>query len=96
MEVTLNAEQFKPTANRVLVDPDPVEPFEANKAGILLPKRNPRRVFWGTVIAAGSDVEGRIKKGDRVLYYEQDAQEVEYEEGKSFLVFHEPHLILSV
>ena len=91
----MNTKNFRPTGNRVFVNPDKVEDFESTKAGILLPKKNSRRVFWGTVIAAGPDVEGRINPNDRVLYYEQDAQEVEYEPGKSFLAFHEPHLLLS-
>lgn len=98
-------QKYKPVGNRILVVPDKEgDGLKKTKAGIYLPPTNEdkkyanRKVTWGTVVATGSAVEGRINPLDRVMFFAQDATEVTIDEDEDLkvLLFHEPHLVLHV
>ena len=80
---------FKPLADRVLVEPAPAE--QKTASGIIIPdtaKENPLR---GTVVAAGSgkkDEPMSVKVGDTILYGQYAGTEIKID-GQNFLIMRE-------
>jgi chaperonin GroES len=80
---------FKPLADRVLIEPAPAEVKTAS--GIFIPDTAKEKPLKGTVIAAGEgkkDEPMTVKVGDSVLYGQYSGTEIKLD-GKTFLIMRE-------
>ncbi|MEY3591412.1 MAG: hypothetical protein RLZZ38_368 [Bacteroidota bacterium] len=80
---------FKPLADRVLVEPAPAE--QKTASGIIIPDTAKEKPLRGTVIAAGSgkkDEPMSVKVGDSVLYGQYAGTEIKID-GETYLIMRE-------
>ncbi|MCE2742283.1 MAG: co-chaperone GroES [Fluviicola sp.] len=80
---------FKPLADRVLIEPTPVE--QKTASGIIIPDSAKEKPLQGTVIAAGNgktDEPMTVKVGDTVLFGQYSGTEIKLD-GKSYLIMRE-------
>ena len=87
---------FKPLADRVLVEPAPAE--QKTASGIIIPDTAKEKPLRGTVIAAGSgkkDEPMTVKVGDTVLYGKYAGTEIQIE-GQDLLIMRESDLLAIV
>jgi chaperonin GroES len=80
---------FKPLADRVLVEPAPAE--QKTASGIIIPDTAKEKPLRGTVIAAGSgkkDEPMSVKVGDSVLYGQYAGTEIKID-GGTYLIMRE-------
>lgn len=80
---------IKPIADRVLVEPSPVETKTAG--GIIIPDTAKEKPQKGKVIAVGNgkpDEPMTVKSGDTVLYGKYSGTEIQVE-GKDYLIMRE-------
>lgn len=80
---------FKPLADRVLIEPAPAEVKTAS--GIFIPDTAKEKPLKGTVIAAGEgkkDEPMTVKIGDSVLYGQYSGTEIKLD-GKTYLIMRE-------
>jgi chaperonin GroES len=83
------AVNFKPLADRVLVEPAAAE--EKTTGGIFIPDTAKEKPQRGTVVAAGTgkkDEPMTVKAGDVVLYGKYSGTEITVE-GKDYLIMRE-------
>lgn len=84
---------FKPLADRVLVEPTPAETKTAS--GIIIPDTAKEKPQEGTVVAVGSgkkDEPLTVKTGDKVLYGKYSGTELKLD-GKDYLIVKESDLL---
>lgn len=84
---------FKPLADRVLVDPNEAETTTAS--GIIIPDTAKEKPQEGTVIAVGpgkKDEPTTVKAGDKVLYGKYSGSELKLD-GKDYLIVKESDLL---
>ena len=84
---------FKPLADRVLVEPIAAETKTAS--GIIIPDTAKEKPQEGTVVAVGNgkkDEPMTVKVGDRVLYGKYTGSELKLE-GKDYLIVREADLL---
>lgn len=84
---------FKPLADRVLVEPTPAETKTAS--GIIIPDTAKEKPQEGTVIAVGpgkKDEPMTVKSGDKVLYGKYSGTELKLD-GKDYLIVKEADLL---
>jgi len=80
---------FKPLADRVIVEPAPVE--QKTASGIFIPDTAKEKPLQGTIVAVGSgkkDEPMSLKPGDSVLYGQYAGTEIKID-GKNFLIMRE-------
>jgi chaperonin GroES len=80
---------FKPLADRVLIEPAPAE--QKTASGIFIPDTAKEKPLKGIVIAAGQgkvDEPMHVKVGDTVLFGQYSGTEIKIE-GKTFLIMRE-------
>jgi chaperonin GroES len=80
---------FKPLADRVLVEPAPAE--QKTASGIIIPDTAKEKPLRGTVIAAGSGKKEEpmsVKVGDSVLYGQYAGTEIKID-GETYLIMRE-------
>jgi chaperonin GroES len=80
---------FKPLADRVLVEPAPAE--QKTASGIIIPDTAKEKPLRGTVIAAGSgkkDEPMSVKVGDSILYGQYAGTEIKID-GNTYLIMRE-------
>jgi chaperonin GroES len=80
---------FKPLADRVLVEPAPAE--QKTASGIIIPDTAKEKPLRGTVVAAGSgkkDEPMSVKVGDSILYGQYAGTEIKID-GSTFLIMRE-------
>ena len=80
---------FKPLADRVLVEPAPAE--QKTASGIIIPDTAKEKPLRGTVIAAGSgkkDEPMSVKVGDSILYGQYAGTEIKID-GQNYLIMRE-------
>lgn len=80
---------FKPLADRVLIEPTPVE--QKTASGIIIPDSAKEKPLQGTVIAAGNgktDEPMTVKVGDTVLYGKYAGTELNVD-GNDYLIMRE-------
>ena len=80
---------FKPLADRVLVEPAPAE--QKTASGIIIPDTAKEKPLRGTVIAAGSgkkDEPMSVKVGDSVLYGQYAGTEIKIDRS-TYLIMRE-------
>lgn len=83
---------FKPLADRVLVEPTAAETTTAS--GIIIPDTAKEKPQEGTVVAVGpgkKDEEMTVKVGDKVLYGKYSGTELKLD-GKDYLIVKESDL----
>ncbi|MES2800790.1 MAG: co-chaperone GroES [Bacteroidota bacterium] len=81
--------KFKPLADRVLIEPVPVE--QKTASGIIIPDTAKEKPLQGKVVAAGkgkTDEPMTVKVGDIVLYGQYSGTEIKIE-GKDYLIMRE-------
>jgi chaperonin GroES len=81
--------QFKPLADRVLVEPAPAE--QKTASGIIIPDTAKEKPLRGTVVAAGSgktDEPMSVKVGDSILYGQYAGTEIKID-GQTYLIMRE-------
>ena len=84
---------FKPLADRVLVEPTPAETKTAS--GIIIPDTAKEKPQEGTVVAVGpgkKDEPMTVKAGDKVLYGKYAGTELKLD-GKDYLIVKEADLL---
>jgi len=84
---------FKPLADRVLVEPTAAETKTAS--GIIIPDTAKEKPQEGTVVAVGNgkkDEPISVKVGDKVLYGKYSGTELKLE-GKDYLIVRESDLL---
>ncbi|WP_419869851.1 co-chaperone GroES [Chryseobacterium sp. CT-SW4] len=84
---------FKPLADRVLVEPIAAETKTAS--GIIIPDTAKEKPQEGTVVAVGTgkkDEPMTVKVGDKVLYGKYSGSELKLE-GKDYLIVRESDLL---
>ncbi|MFN3272071.1 MAG: co-chaperone GroES [Cloacibacterium caeni] len=84
---------FKPLADRVLVEPVQAETKTAS--GIIIPDTAKEKPQEGTVVAVGpgkKDEPTTVKVGDRVLYGKYAGSELKLD-GKDYLIVRESDLL---
>lgn len=87
---------IKPLADRVLINPTPVE--EVTMAGIIIPDSAKEKPLKGVVLAAGNgtkDEEMVVKEGDTVLYGKYAGQEIEVN-GEKYLIMRQSDILAIV
>lgn len=87
---------FKPLADRVLVEPAPAETKTAG--GIIIPDTAKEKPQRGTVVAAGTgkkDEPMTVKSGDTVLYGKYAGTEITID-GKDYLIMRESDIFAIV
>lgn len=87
---------IKPLADRVLINPTPVE--EVTMAGIIIPDSAKEKPLKGVVLAAGTgtkDEEMVVKEGDTVLYGKYAGQEIEVN-GEKYLIMRQSDILAIV
>ncbi len=80
---------IKPLADRVLVQPAPVE--EKTSGGIIIPDTAKEKPQKGSVVAVGSGTKDNpitLKVGDNVLYGKYAGTELSFE-GQDYLIMRE-------
>lgn len=80
---------FKPLADRVLIEPAAAE--QKTASGIIIPDTAKEKPLKGIVIAAGNgktDEPMTVKVGDTVLYGQYSGTEIKLD-GKTFLIMRE-------
>ncbi len=80
---------FKPLADRVLVEPAPAE--QKTASGIIIPDTAKEKPLKGTIIAVGPgkiDEPMTVKKGDTVLYGQYSGTEIKLD-GGTYLIMRE-------
>jgi chaperonin GroES len=80
---------FKPLADRVLIESAPAE--QKTASGIIIPDTAKEKPLKGTVVAAGpgkKDEPMTVKTGDMVLFGQYSGTEISIE-GKTYLVMRE-------
>jgi chaperonin GroES len=80
---------FKPLADRVLIEPAPAE--EKTASGIIIPDTAKEKPLEGTIIAAGPgkvDEPMTVKSGDKVIYGQYSGTEIKLD-GKKYLIMRE-------
>lgn len=80
---------FKPLADRVLIEPTPVE--QKTASGIIIPDSAKEKPLQGTVIAAGNGKKDEpmiVKVGDAVLFGQYSGTEIKLD-GKNYLIMRE-------
>ncbi|MCF8329234.1 MAG: co-chaperone GroES [Crocinitomicaceae bacterium] len=80
---------FKPLADRVIIEPAPVE--QKTASGIFIPDTAKEKPLHGTIVAVGSgkkDEPMTLKPGDSVLYGQYAGTEIKID-GKNFLIMRE-------
>lgn len=80
---------FTPLADRVLVEPAPVE--QKTASGIIIPDTAKEKPLKGTIVAAGNgkkDEPMTVKVGDTVLYGQYSGTEIKID-GKAYLIIRE-------
>lgn len=83
---------FKPLADRILVEPTAAETTTAS--GIIIPDTAKEKPQEGTVVAVGpgkKDEEMTVKVGDKVLYGKYSGTELKLN-GKDYLIVKESDL----
>ena len=84
---------FKPLADRVLVEPAPAETKTAS--GLIIPDTAKEKPQEGVVVAVGNgkkDEPLTVKVGDKVLYGKYAGQELKLD-GKDYLIIRESDLL---
>lgn len=84
---------FKPLADRVLVEPAAAE--EKTASGIIIPDTAKEKPQRGEIVAIGTgkkDEPFNVKVGDNVLYSKYAGQEITIE-GKEFLIMKESDIL---
>ncbi|MFN3021156.1 co-chaperone GroES [Soonwooa sp.] len=84
---------FKPLADRVLIEPIAAETKTAS--GIIIPDTAKEKPQEGTVVAVGAgkkDEPMTVKVGDKVLYGKYSGSELKLD-GKDFLIVREADLL---
>ena len=92
------AVSLKPLADRVVVEPAPVE--DKSAGGIILPDTAQEKPQQGMIVAAGpgkvSDsgnlVDMTVKKGDKVLYGKYSGSEVTFD-GVEYVIMRESDIL---
>ena len=87
---------FKPLADRVLVEPAPAE--QKTASGIIIPDTAKEKPLRGTVVAAGSgkkDEPMSVKVGDSILYGQYAGTEITIE-GHDYLIMRESDILAIV
>lgn len=80
---------FKPLADRVLIEPAPAE--QTTASGIIIPDSAKEKPLRGTVVAAGygkKDEPMTVKVGDDVLYGQYSGTEIKID-GTTYLIMRE-------
>lgn len=80
---------LKPLADRVLIEPIPVE--EKTASGIIIPDAAKEKPLKGNIVAVGNgkkDEPMTVKEGDTVLYGQYSGTEIKIE-GKTYLIMKE-------
>ena len=80
---------FKPLADRVLVEPAPAE--QKTASGIIIPDTAKEKPLKGTIVAAGPgkiDEPMTVKNGDTVLYGQYSGTEIKLD-GNTYLIMRE-------
>jgi chaperonin GroES len=80
---------FKPLADRVLVEPAPAE--QKTASGIIIPDTAKEKPLRGIVVAAGfgkKDEPMSVKVGESILYGQYAGTEIKID-GKNFLIMRE-------
>ena len=80
---------IKPLADRVVIEPVPVE--EKTASGIIIPDASKEKPLKGKVVAAGpgkKDEPMTVKSGDTVLYGQYSGTEVKLD-GTTYLIMRE-------
>ena len=83
------SKKFKPLADRVLIQPAPVEMKTAS--GIIIPDSAKEKPLIGEIIAVGKgkvDEPITVKVGDKVLYGQYSGTEIKLE-GETYLIMRE-------
>lgn len=81
--------QFKPLADRVLIEPAPAE--QKTASGIIIPDSAKEKPLKGKVIAAGNGKQEEpmtVKVGDEVLYGQYSGTEIKLD-GNTYLIMRE-------
>ncbi|MEN9399328.1 MAG: hypothetical protein RL632_429 [Bacteroidota bacterium] len=81
--------QFKPLADRVLVEPAPAE--QKTASGIIIPDTAKEKPLRGTIVAAGAgkkDEPMTVKVGDSVLFGQYSGTEIKID-GTTYLIMRE-------
>ena len=84
---------FKPLADRVLVEPAAAE--EKTASGIIIPDTAKEKPQKGTIVAVGNgkkDEPLTVKVGDTVLYGKYSGTELKYE-GKDYMIMRESDIL---
>jgi len=84
---------IKPLADRVLIEPVPVE--EKTIGGIIIPDTAKEKPLKGHVVAVGSGKEDEkmvLKEGDEVLYGKYAGTEIEIE-NKKYLIMRQSDVL---
>ena len=84
---------FKPLADRVLIEPAPAE--QKTASGIFIPDTAKEKPQKGTVVAVGKGTkehEMTVKIGDTVLYGKYAGTELKLE-GKDYLIMREDDIL---
>lgn len=84
---------FKPSQDRVLVEPAPAE--EKTSSGLFIPDTAKEKPQRGTVVAVGpgkKDEPMILKSGDVVLYGKYSGTEINIE-GKEYLIMRESDIL---
>lgn len=84
---------FKPLADRVLVEPAAAE--EKTASGIIIPDTAKEKPQRGEIVAIGTgkkDEPFNVKVGDNVLYSKYAGQEITID-GKEFLIMKESDIL---
>ena len=83
------SKKFKPLADRVLIQPAPVEMKTAS--GIIIPDSAKEKPLMGEIIAVGKgkvEEPMTVKVGDKVLYGQYSGTEIKLE-GETYLIMRE-------
>jgi chaperonin GroES len=81
--------QFKPLADRVLVEPAPAE--QKTASGIIIPDTAKEKPLNGTIVAVGEgkkDEPMTVKVGDSVLFGQYSGTEIKID-GSTYLIMRE-------
>jgi chaperonin GroES len=81
--------QFKPLADRVLVEPSPAE--QKTASGIIIPDTAKEKPLRGKIVAAGAgkkDEPMTVKVGDSVLFGQYSGTEIKID-GLTYLIMRE-------
>jgi len=87
---------FKPLADRVLVEPAAAE--EKTASGIIIPDTAKEKPQKGKIIAVGNgttDYKMNVKVGDSILYGKYSGTELKFE-GKDYLIMSEKDILAIV